>query len=236
MKGDYFHIMLGAIPAFVHPNPEDIGIIGLGSAGTLYGASGRKETKNLYCWEVIKSQPDVLLEYVAQSGDSSAYYILKDKRLNLMLDDGRKSIQKGEKLFDVLEADGLRPKSSYSGNLYSVEYFRLLQSKLKPGGIAVTWAPTDRIKNGFKSVFPYVYEVWESIYLGSDTPLDFDMEKILRRFDEPFTRDFYGKSGIDARGMTEGFLKSLKIIQTGTTTASDEINADMWPKDEFQRN
>lgn len=235
MKDDYFHIMLGAIPAFVHPNPVDIGIIGLGSSGTLYCAAGRGETQSIDCWEVIKSQPQVLYDFVERSGDSSAYFILNDNRLSLVLEDGRKSIQKSTKLYDVLEADGLRPRSSYSGNLYSVEYFKLLQSKLKTGGIAVTWAPSERIKNGFRTVFPYVYEIQESIYVGSDTQLNFDTETILSRFDEAFSRYHYGRASIDAKGVMNNFLKTLKVVQSGTLYQSKNVNTDMWPKDEYQR-
>lgn len=235
MKDDYFHIMLGAIPAFVHPDPRDIGIIGLGSSGTLYGASGREATKSMDCWEVIKSQPGVLRDFVERTGDSSASYILNDSRLRLILDDGRKSIQKHNKKYDILEADGLRPRSSYSGNLYSVEYFKLLQSRLKPGGIAVTWAPSQRIINGFRSVFPYVYEVQETLYLGSDSPLNFDPAAITARLDEPFSQAFYGRAQIDAKGVMINFLKTLKVVQAGKTTQSGEVNTDMWPKDEYER-
>jgi spermidine synthase len=234
MRTDYFHIMLGAVPAFVHPNPERIGIIGLGSAGTLYGASGRTNTKQLVCWEVIKSQPNVLYEYVKRTKDSSAYFILNDKRLTLKLEDGRKDIQSSEMLYDVLEADALRPRSSFAGNLYSVEYFNLLKSKLKPKGIAVTWAPTERIKHSFGAVFPYVYEIQESLFIGSESPLNFDRETILKRFDDPFTVDFYKRANIDAKVIMSNFLNTLKVIQNGKLLDNKDVNTDMWPKDEYQ--
>jgi spermidine synthase len=234
MRTDYFHIMLGAVPAFVHPNPERIGIIGLGSAGTLYGASGRTNTKQLVCWEVIKSQPNVLYEYVKRTKDSSAYFILNDKRLTLKLEDGRKDIQSSEMLYDVLEADALRPRSSFAGNLYSVEYFNLLKSKLKPKGIAVTWAPTERIKHSFGAVFPYVYEIQESLFIGSGSPLNFDRETILKRFDDPFTVDFYKRANIDAKVIMSNFLNTLKVIQNGKLLDNKDVNTDMWPKDEYQ--
>ncbi|MCP9748939.1 fused MFS/spermidine synthase [Lacihabitans sp. CS3-21] len=234
MKTDYFHIMLGAVPAFLHPNPERIGIIGLGSAGTLYGASGRASTTELVCWEVIKSQPSVLFEYVKRTQDSSAYFILNDKRLALKLEDGRKEIQSSSQKYDVLEADALRPRSSYAGNLYSVEYFSLLKSKLKPKGYAVTWAPTERIKRSFRVVFPYVYEIQESLYLGSDSPINFDRKVILNRFDEPFSEAFYKRADIDAKAIMNNFLNTLKIIQEGKLLDNKDINTDMWPKDEYQ--
>ena len=234
MRTDYFHVMLGAVPAFLHPNPERIGIIGLGSAGTLYGASGRPSTTELVCWEVIKSQPSVLFQYVRRTRDSSAYFILNDKRLALKLEDGRKEIQSSNQKHDILEADALRPRSSYAGNLYSVEYFSLLKSKLKPKGFAVTWAPTERIKRSFRVVFPYVYEIQESLYLGSDSPVDFDREVILKRFDEPFSEAFYKRADIDAKVIMNNFLNTLKIIQEVKLLDNKDINTDMWPKDEYQ--
>lgn len=234
MRKDNFHIMLGAVPAFVHPNPERIGIIGLGSAGTLYGASGRANTKQLVCWEVIKSQPNVLHEYVKRTRDSSAYFILKDKRLELKLEDGRKYLQSSEMLYDVLEADALRPRSAFAGNLYSVEYFSLLKSKLKPKGIAVTWAPTERIRNSFGAVFPYVYQIQESLFIGSASPLNFDKKTILKRFDDPFTVEFYKRANIDAKLIMNDFLNTLKVVQDGKLLDNKDVNTDMWPKDEYQ--
>lgn len=234
MQSDYFHIMLGAVPAFVHPQPQSIGIIGLGSAGTLYGASGRLTTKKLTCWEVIKSQPSVLYEFMNRTKDSSAYYILKDKRLDLRLVDGRKDLQYTKEKFDILEADALRPRSSYAGNLYSVEYFNLLKSKLKPKGYAVTWAPSERIKRSFRVVFPYVYEIQETLYLGSESPIDFNTEEIIKRFDNPFSVNFYNKSNIDAKGVMKNFLLTLKTIQNGKVLIDKDVNTDMWPKDEYQ--
>ena len=53
---------------------------------------------------------------------------MNDKRVNVILQDGRYYLHQNPKLYDILEADALRPKSSYSGNLYSVEYFKLLKS------------------------------------------------------------------------------------------------------------
>lgn len=234
MQTDYFHIMLGAVPAFVHPQPQSIGIIGLGSAGTLYGASGRLATTKLTCWEVIKSQPSVLYEFMKRTKDSSAYFILQDKRLDLRLEDGRKELLYTTEKFDILEADALRPRSSYAGNLYSVEYFDLLKSKLKPKGYAVTWAPTERIKKSFRVVFPYVYEIQESIYLGSESPIEFNNDEILKRFDDEFAANFYRKANIDAKGIMKNFLQTLKIVQEGELLKDTDINTDMWPKDEFQ--
>lgn len=230
---DDTHIILGAIPALLHPNPQDIAIIGLGSASTVYNAGGRPETNKIDCFEVIINQPDAILEYVGRSKDSAAYRIMNDKRVNMILQDGRYVLHRDEKKYDIIEADALRPKSSFSGNLYSVEYFELMKSRLKKGGFAITWGATDRIDNGFKSVFSYVYKFKDFMLIGSDQPLNLDKETIKKRLSESFTAQYFGKENIDIQAMMAQVLASKKVLQEGAVKASDKVNRDMWPKDEY---
>lgn len=233
MREDYVHIMLGALPLYIHPAPEDIAIIGLGSGCTLYNAGGRNITKQIDCFEVIVNQPKVLEEYVKRTNYDAPTRILNDKRVNMILKDGRYTLYNSSKKYDVIEADALRPKSAYSGNLYSEDYFKLLKSKLKKGGIAISWVPTERIRNGFTNVFPYVYEVVNTLFLGSETPLDFDKLKVLERLEKESLNDFYKKADVDINPILINCINTLKVIQTGKVSNKKEVNSDMWPKDEY---
>jgi hypothetical protein len=230
---DITHFTLGAVPSLIHPNPVDIGIVGLGSACTLYNAGGRPETQTLDCFEVIVNQPDAVREYVKRSKDSSALRIMNDKRVKLILQDGRYYLHQNPKLYDILEADALRPKSSYSGNLYSIEYFKLLKSRLKKGGMAITWGATGRIRNGFAEVFPFIYEIDGFMIIGSDQPIEFDETKILERLNNSFTKNHFSQAQIDAHEKLARVLKTKKILQNGKLMITKAHNSDMWPKDEF---
>ena len=230
---DITHFTLGAVPVLIHPKPVDIGIVGLGSACTLYNAGGRAETKSLDCFEVIVNQPEAIKEYVRRTKDSTAFYIMNDKRVNVILQDGRYFLHQNPKLYDILEADALRPKSSYSGNLYSVEYFKLLKSRLKKGGLAITWGATSRIRNGFAEVFPYIYEIDSFMIIGTDQALDFNQKKIFERLENSFTKNHYQRAGIKVRENLEKVLNKRLVLQNGTTKVSKSLNSDMWPKDEF---
>lgn len=234
IKLDEIHAILGAFPSIVHPKPEQIGIIGLGSGCTLYNSICRPESKTITCFEVIVNQPNVLNEYGKRSGDNSSSIIFADKRVNLVLKDGRKALHESEKKYDILEGDPLRPRAAYSGNLYSKEYFEMLRSKLNQGGMAVTWVPTERIRNGFKRVFPYVYEINGIIFLGSETPIVFDEDAIMQRIENNFTKKHFRQVDIDIKALLKDSLNSLKVIQNGELTTSGECNSDMWPKDEYQ--
>jgi predicted membrane-bound spermidine synthase len=232
-SSDEVHVALGSIPSFIHPNPEDIAIIGLGSGGTLYNVAGRPQTKRIDCFEVILSQPDVLKEYAIRKNDQSVSDILSDKRVNLILKDGRYEIQNNDKKYDLIEADALRPKSSYSGNIYSKEYFEVLKSKLKTGGIVASWMPTFRVRDTFVGVFPYVYEVGKFILIGSNQPVVVNGKILEERLRDTFTQQHFSKANIDVKKASEGFMNEVVTLRNGSVQNLDDINTDMFPKDEY---
>ncbi len=100
-----------------------------------------------------------------------------DSRIKWDFTDGRAYILRSGKQFDVIEADALRPNSAYSGNLYSFEYFQMLKAHLKPDGLAVTWAPTDRVLASFLAVFPHAILV-DGIAIGSQQPVEIEPAEI----------------------------------------------------------
>ncbi|MDZ7896611.1 MAG: fused MFS/spermidine synthase [Arcicella sp.] len=232
-NADDVHITLGSVPSLLHPNPEDIAIIGLGSGGTLYNVSGRPETKQIDCFEVIKSQPDVLRTYSKQRNDQNVVDILEDKRVNLILKDGRFEIQNNDKKYDIIEADALRPRSSYSGNIYSKEYFEVLSNKLKKGGIVATWMPTNRVKDTFVGVFPYVYEIGGFLLIGSNQSFTPKAEMIAERLSNHFTKTHFQKANIDVQNAVNQYISKIETIQNGKTESREDINTDMFPKDEY---
>ena len=133
-----FHTVLGALPVLIHPRPEAVALIGLGSGETLFGAAGRAETSELHSIEIVEPQLDTLVQLRAQRAYAGLSVLLGDGRIRHAFTDGRAFILKGGRKYDVIEADALRPTSAYSGNLYSREYFDLLRRHLKPGGLVVT--------------------------------------------------------------------------------------------------
>ena len=232
-SSDDVHVALGSIPSFIHPNPTAIAIIGLGSGGTLYNVSGRSETKQIDCFEVILSQPDVLREYAIKKNDNSVSDILKDKRVNLIMRDGRYEIQNNDKKYDLIEADALRPKSSFSGNIYSKEYFEVLKTKLKKGGIVASWMPTFRVRDTFVGVFPYVYEIGKFILIGSNEPVEINEQILTKRLEDSFTKNHFLKANIDVVKASQQYMNQTVTIQNGHIKKLSDINTDMFPKDEY---
>ncbi|HVF40211.1 MAG TPA: fused MFS/spermidine synthase, partial [Gemmatimonadaceae bacterium] len=150
-----WHIALGLLPVMLHPNPQSIAVIGLGSGATLFAAGGREETRKITLIEIVAPQLATLRQVNRVKADPGLRALLDDDRIQYRFADARRFILLGTEKYDVIEADALRPASAYAGNLYSEEYFALLKEHLNTGGFAVTWAPTERVVRTFVKVFDH---------------------------------------------------------------------------------
>ncbi len=189
----------------LHPRPEEVAVIGLGSGDTVYALGGSPHTRRLTCIEIVEPAYDTLKELAARVPYPPLHALLEDSRIQWVFTDGRAYILRSGKQFDVIEADALRPNSAYSGNLYSWEYFQMLKAHLKPGGFAVTWAPTNRVLASFLQVFSHVIVV-DGIAIGSEQPIVVEPEAILRRLADPFTAEYYRRVGGDLQPLVDNLV------------------------------
>ena len=142
----------------IHPAPEDVAIIGLGSGDTAWAAGVRPETRRIDIFEILRPLPR-LLERIRGEPLPNLNALLGDPRMRIIMADGRNALMRSERRYDVIEADALRPHSAYSGNLYSLEFFQAAGRRLKSGGLMCTWAPTRRTRRTFTQAFPYVLQL-----------------------------------------------------------------------------
>lgn len=229
------HSVLGALPAFVHPKPREAAIIGLGSGDTLYSLAGRLELSRVTCIEIIRPQLAMLSAWAGRTGYPALSAMLSDRRIEHVQGDGRIFVMRSNRLFDIIEADALRPTSAYSGNLYSTGYFQLLRAHLAPQGIAVTWSPTPRIHDTFTATFPHVLSFGD-IVLGSNDPIRFNPAEIKSRLEVPAVQAYYRRAGMDIRGLLAPYLdRTPRQIgwPEGQLHPVGDLNEDLFPRDEF---
>jgi len=229
------HTILGALPAFVHPDPRDVAVIGLGSGDTAFALAGRQSIERILCVEIVRSQLATLAEFDRVYGYQGLAMLFRDPRVEHVTGDGRRFVMRSERGFDIIEADALRPGSAYSGNLYSDRYFMMLRERLKPRGLAVTWAPTPRVRRTFLKVFPHVV-AYRDILLGSRDPIVIDVEAIRERLAERSVREFYKTAFVDVDALLAPYLAEKPEIFDATHDRSGivDINTDLFPRDEFE--
>jgi len=235
--------LLGAGPALIHPSPKDIAVIGLGSGNTAWAAGCRDETREITVYEIAAMEKR-LLDQLAEQPTSSKLYklydLLGDSRVNIIEADGRNALARDDKLYDLVEVDVLRPWTAYSGNLYSVEFYSLLASKLKPGGLVRSWALGERNQQAFRLVFPYFVELkvgrvlgWEfdvTALIGSNEPIPFDPDGWLARLAAPNVRKYLGED------ISLQLVSLMHTAQLPSPSPDPELkpNRDLFPRDEFR--
>lgn len=215
---DYGHLQLGYLPVAIHPNPKKIAIVGFGSGGTLYAASQSEKTTHIDCFEISSNQYDLVNKYGLMVDDSKVNSLFKDKGIELHIRDGRKALLNSNEKYDIIEADALRPNSPYSGNIYSIEYFELIKSKLNTDGFAVSWAATDRVINTFAKVFPYSYTNG-FILIGSASKIEININS-------PIKEEF--------QALPIDWRKSILDLKRVNYSPQQQVNRDLFPKDEFE--
>jgi spermidine synthase len=202
----------------LHPNPRTALVIGLGGGATAGAVS-------LHGGEVDIVELAGSVVRGARFFDSINYGVLARPNAHLRVDDGRNFLMLTPKRYDVITADVIHPIFAGSGNLYSVEYFRLLRRVLNPGGMAVQWvAGTDAeykiIARTFLSVFPQT-TVWGggSLLVGMMEPL-----RLSRR-------DFEWK--LQAAGRAQGLrdlgVESFDRLLAAFDAGPDELAAFVGP-------
>jgi len=226
------HSRLGAAPAMIHPAPLDVAIIGLGSGDTAWASASRPETRSLTVFEISGPQPKLLRQLADTQPFPELRHLLDDPRLRIRLADGRNALEQEGFLYDVIEADALWPIAPYSGNLYSVEFFRQCMRRLKPGGILCTWAPTPRVYASFTQAVPHIVGLGDrSVLFGSNEPIAIDLDAWRARALSPEVVRYLGEESAQGTAWLLESVQPLRRFKRRQLTRN--MNWDLFPRDEF---
>jgi predicted membrane-bound spermidine synthase len=226
----WLHTAIGAFPAIVHPNPEDVAVVGMGSGDTAWAASSNEKTQRVVVFEIASSQPRLMARVAPRAGMSRVEQFLSDKRVTIVKDDGRRRLHADGRKYDIIVADAIDTDSTMSNNLYSVEFYRLVKDTLKPGGLMCVLGKTSRIRAAAQRAFPYAVAFREDLLLVSSDPIVIDKEAWLEKLRSPHLVEYFGKARTrEIADFVRGAVYA-KIPPSGA-----EVNWDLQPKDEFLR-
>jgi spermidine synthase len=237
----HLHGLLGTVPALLHPNPEQIMIIGLGSGGTPHTLGINPATKQVKVVELLGAELTVLREYAQTAIGRPLKYLLEDPRYQIIVGDGRRELALTREKFDIIEADAIQPWRSRAGMLYSQEFFQEVRSKLKPGGFFVEWNVGAGTKETMLNVFPYVTNINLTkdlaILLGSDFPTTFDRKRILNQLNLPQVQTFLHQAGINIQKIRDDIQTArVDLYSQVKDSRTSKINSDLFPKGEYYLN
>jgi len=186
-------LMLAHLPLMLHPDPIDELTVGFGSGGTSHAIT--TYGIEAFCVEI---EPEVPRS--ASLLDQQNFGVLSHPKFHLILNDARDHLSIGHQPYDVIATDVTNLQYKQNSSLYTVEYFQLMQRKLRPGGIACAWIPMAAINTrelrilmkSFQHVFPHA-TLWYlnhthtnfGILIGTPQALTIDFQRMQRAFSMP---------------------------------------------------
>ncbi len=150
----------------------DVLNIGLGCGGTL--SEILKHTDN---------QVDIVeINKVVVKANKKACDLLKNKQINLIVDEGLNYLRNSNKKYDSIIIDIENPGVVHSSNIYTNEAFQVIKKSLNEKGVFGLWIYPcnkgeyyDVIYNTLKENFDYVYHLEDTIFIASDKELDYEI-------------------------------------------------------------
>ncbi|MCM8772007.1 MAG: polyamine aminopropyltransferase [Candidatus Omnitrophica bacterium] len=150
-EGSY-HELLVHPALFIHPNPENVLIIGGGEGATLREVL-KHPVRKVWMVDIDEEMIKIAKKYL--KFDKGAF---EDKRAEIIIEDGFKFLKENDQIYDVIIVDATDPGESASCSLYTIEFYNLCYQHLSKNGIYVTQGGTciflhhERIKNLYRNL------------------------------------------------------------------------------------
>lgn len=192
-----FHRLLGHMPMLVHPDPKRALIVGIGGGATA-GAISQHPGVQVDAAELS----DAVIEAVRFFGHVN-YAFFDLPNVSIRQADARNYLMLTNQRYDVVSGDAIRPNDAGSATLYSLEYYKLVSSRLTENGVMTQWIPPfsdyqyKMILRTFLTAFPYA-TLWQSgdLIIGSNSPIVIDRARLQARFADPQVAAVLKEAGI----------------------------------------
>ena len=241
-------LLLGLVPAALHPNPKDVAVIGFGSGQTPVALLSVPGIEEVRCAEL---EPAVLEAQKFFSPFSEG--ALEDPRLKRVEDDGRSFILGSPKKFDIIVSEPSNPWIAGIGNLYTQDFYEGARRQLQPGGVMAQWihlyalSETDiqLVYRTFFAVFPHgsIYRTspGDLLLIGSEQPIEFDPARLETVFSAESRASFWfaSLSLVEPQMLFATYLADRDDVLSyldsqGVGLGSGPINTDDLPLLEFR--
>lgn len=239
---------LANVPTLLNAQRERALVIGLGTGVTLaaLAAHGYKE---VVCAEISPAIIDAARRHFAHVNHG----VFDSPAVRLLQEDGRSVLLEDPRRYDVVSVEVTTIWFAGVGNIYSDDFYRLVKSRLRQGGVMLQWFPVHHLSarnlfvvvNTLRAVFPHV-SVWtyrhQGFVVASERPLAIDLasvrDDLARDTLRPYLHDLDSGSPLELLSdlvVTDGdmdeFLDSLALLQQSDRTV---VSTDTWPTLEYE--
>ncbi len=226
--------LLAHLPLLLHPNPQRVAILGLGSGVTL----GSALTHGLSQALVLEISPEVVT--ASQFFNEENHRALENARTRLIVGDGRTHLTLGREQYDVIVSEPSNPWMAGIASLFTREFFEAARARLAPGGVLCQWAHTYDISRSdlqsivgtFLNVFPdgtlWMVGDADVLLIGSTEPLDSRVAGIPAAWRRPGVADDLATVGVKGPFSVQSlFVASGSALTEWAAQANTQVDDRM---------
>lgn len=221
------------LPLLLHPRPQSVFLLGMGTgltAGSALQLGVERVTVSELLPEVVRAARDFFASWSAP--------LFSDRRVRVVVDDGRHVLATDSTRYDVIIADLFVPWQAGAGALYTREHFRTVRKRLAPNGLFIQWLPLHQLSREefliivrtLRTAFPQV-SFWRGNFSAAEPivalvaqtsvgPLDFDAIRRnahrLRRTSPAFPGGADVMAGLFYLGNAIGLERSVANVPINT--------------------
>lgn len=151
-----YHEMIAHVPAFAHPNPKKVLVIGGGDGGTVRELLRHKNIEQIDLVEIDKNVIAAAQEYLPNLASS-----LNEKQVNIKIEDGVKFVKNcNSEIYDIVIVDSDDPVGPGEG-LFSKDFYTGIDRILNADGIMITQSESPRFN---QQIFKDVFQCYNTIF------------------------------------------------------------------------
>lgn len=179
---------LATAPALCHPTGEfeDVCVIGVATGITASTFAMHESVRQVDGYDISQVLREIYVDYPEET-----LHLTENSKINMIWQDARTGLALNPKQYDIIQTQPLYLKQAGSGLLNSMEFYELVKSRLKPGGVFCLYSNGSAeqamaVRETADQVFPY-RETFMKGYLVilSNEPLELSAESFEAKINRP---------------------------------------------------
>ena len=235
--------LLAHIPILLSDDPKNVLVICYGTGQTTGTAGIHPLVDSVDSVELSASVVNASYVFKKENYDA----VNNKPKVNIIFQDGRNHLLTTQKFYDVVTGEPPPPRTAFTVNLYTKDYYELIKKRLNDGGIVAQWIPLhsqsgkeiDMHLQTFLDVYPNAM-AWlpvanELLLIGSDHPINIDYKKLKARMADPVVKKALSDIAIDSPSALLGNIWFLES-QMAKISERQPLITDNHPLIEFYLN
>ena len=231
-------VMLGLLPAMLHPGPKNAFVVGLGTGSTAGWLADVPGMERVDVAELEPGMTRLARDYFAPVNRD----VMTKPNARLIIGDAREALLAAGPGYDLIVSEPSNPYRTGIAALFTQEFYEAVKGRLAPGGLFAQWLQCYEVDSRavrlvyatLAAAFPYV-ETWvtnpqDLLFIGHLAPPAYPLEHLRTRvaqppFAEAMRRVWYTRS---AEGLLARHLASpevtLRIASKDAIPNTDDRN------------